>query len=193
MPFPRNWYPVFTGSCASYVRNWRIKQQWCRKEARLKGFGGIWRLKNRISLRQKNPSSLTNARRKGVELRHGHPFAYLVFYRRPASEQKGPQVIWEHGQGRPDNRSGRCFGRDTFYSQEKPIPLCFTATVAKIEGLANFEIAPLDLDVLKIAESIEAPLEMHDKLIVATAIRYDAFLITRDEQITKSKAVKTIW
>ncbi|MEI7636668.1 MAG: hypothetical protein WCJ37_05135 [Syntrophus sp. (in: bacteria)] len=51
----------------------------------------------------------------------------------------------------------------------------------------------LDLDVLKMAESIDAPLEMHDKLIVATAIRYDACLITRDEQIIKSKAVKTIW
>ena len=34
---------------------------------------------------------------------------------------------------------------------------------------------------------------MHDKLIVATAIRYDAYLITRDEQIAKSKAVKMIW
>ena len=69
----------------------------------------------------------------------------------------------------------------------------FTATVSKIEALANFEIAALDLDVLKIAESIDVPLEMHDKLIVATAIRYEACLITRDEQITKSKIVKTIW
>lgn len=66
-------------------------------------------------------------------------------------------------------------------------------TVAKIEALANFQIAPLDLDVLKIAENIDAPLEMHDKLIVATAIRYEAALITRDEQITKSAVVKTIW
>ena len=80
-----------------------------------------------------------------------------------------------------------------FIAKKGRIPLGFKATVAKIEALANFAIAPLDLDVLKIAESIEAPLEMHDKLIVATAIRYDACLITRDEQITKSKAVKTIW
>ena len=80
-----------------------------------------------------------------------------------------------------------------FIARKGRIPLDFTATVEKIEALANFEIAPLDLDVLKIAESIGAPLEMHDKLIVATAIRYDACMITRDEQITKSKAVKTIW
>lgn len=80
-----------------------------------------------------------------------------------------------------------------FIAKKGRIPLGFTATVAKIETLANFEIAPLDLDVLKIAAGIDVPLEMHDKLIVATAIRYDACLITRDEQITKSKAVKIIW
>jgi len=80
-----------------------------------------------------------------------------------------------------------------FIANKGRIPLGFTTTVTKIEALANFEIAPLDLDVLKIAENIAAPLEMHDKLIVATAIRYDACLITRDERITKSKVVKTIW
>jgi len=80
-----------------------------------------------------------------------------------------------------------------FIAKKGRITLGFKATVAKIEAPANFEIAPLDLEVLKIAESIDALLEMHDKLIVATAIRYDACLITRDEQITKSKAVKTIW
>jgi PIN domain nuclease of toxin-antitoxin system len=80
-----------------------------------------------------------------------------------------------------------------FIAKKGRIPLGFTETVTKIEALANFEIASLDVDVLKIAESIDAPLEMHDKLIVATAIRFDACLITRDEKIKKSKAVKTIW
>ena len=80
-----------------------------------------------------------------------------------------------------------------FIAKKGRIPIDFMKTVAKIEALANFQIAPLDLDVLKIAENIDAPLEMHDKLIVATAIRYEAALITRDEQITKSAVVKTIW
>lgn len=80
-----------------------------------------------------------------------------------------------------------------FIAQKGRIPICFAETIAKIEVLSNFEIAALDIDILKIAERIDAPLEMHDKLIVATAIRYDACLITRDEQITKSKTVKTIW
>ena len=80
-----------------------------------------------------------------------------------------------------------------FIAKKGRIHLDFKTTVTKIEALDNFAIAVLDLDVLKIAESIEEPLEMHDKLIVATAIRYNAFLITRDEQIAKSKMVKTIW
>lgn len=136
---------------------------------------------NRISSRQKNPSFLTNARRKDVELRHGHPFKKAL--KSFESTVKEGQIIVP----------AVVLAEILFIAKKGRIPFGFTATVTKIEALANFEIAPLDLDVLKIAESIDAPLEMHDKLIVATAIRYDACLITRDEQITKSKAVKTIW
>ena len=80
-----------------------------------------------------------------------------------------------------------------FIAQKGRVNLGFTETVAMIEAMDNFEIAPLDLEVLRMADSIEAPLEMHDKLIVATALCYDSSLITRDEQITKSKTVKTVW
>ena len=80
-----------------------------------------------------------------------------------------------------------------YIAKKDRIPLAFEETIARIEALANFEIASLDLDVLRIADTIDAPLEMHDRLITATAIHYGAALITRDDQITKSKAVKTIW
>ena len=80
-----------------------------------------------------------------------------------------------------------------YIAKKDRIPLGFEETVARIEALANFEIPSLDLDVLRIADTIDAPLEMHNRLIVATAIHYGAALITRDDQITQSKAVKTIW
>jgi Uncharacterized protein conserved in bacteria len=80
-----------------------------------------------------------------------------------------------------------------FIAQKGRVAIDFRETVARIEALDNFEIAPLDLEVLRMADSIEAPLEMHDKLIVATALCYDSSLITRDEKITKSRAVKTVW
>ena len=34
----------------------------------------------------------------------------------------------------------------------------------RIEEYENFEIAPLDVDILKIADNITVDLEMHDKL-----------------------------
>ena len=80
-----------------------------------------------------------------------------------------------------------------FIARKGRVALGFTETLARIEAAENFEIVPLDLDVLKRAAQIEIDLEMHDKLIVATALFYGTGLITRDEKITKSKIVKTVW
>jgi predicted nucleic acid-binding protein len=57
----------------------------------------------------------------------------------------------------------------------------------------NFRIAALDIDLLKVAANIGGNLEMHDKLIVATALYFDAPLITRDGKITQSEIVSTVW
>ena len=43
------------------------------------------------------------------------------------------------------------------------------------------------------AEKIKPMLEMHDRLIVATAILYDAEIITKDKQIIEAGVIKTIW
>ncbi len=80
-----------------------------------------------------------------------------------------------------------------FIANKGRLLIGFTETVAKIESMANFEIAVLDLDVLRLSEKTSVSLEMHDKIIVATAMCYDGVLITKDEQITKSKVVKTVW
>ena len=77
--------------------------------------------------------------------------------------------------------------------QKGRINITFSETVNRFETSACFEIAPLGLDILKIADKISKDLEMHDKLIVATAIYYDIPLITKDEHITKSKTINVIW
>ena len=80
-----------------------------------------------------------------------------------------------------------------YISQKGRISLTFEETLSYIEMYENFHIAALELDILKIAASISADLEMHDKLIVATTLHFDAHLITKDEQITQSKIVNTVW
>lgn len=80
-----------------------------------------------------------------------------------------------------------------YISQKGRISITFEETLSHIEMYENFHIAALELDILKVAASVSADLEMHDKLIVATTLHFDAHLITKDEQITQSKIVNTVW
>ncbi|BBO16374.1 conserved hypothetical protein [Candidatus Brocadia pituitae] len=80
-----------------------------------------------------------------------------------------------------------------YISKRGKIALAFEETVKKIEEYENFDIAPLDINILKTADRIETDMEMHDKLIVATALYYKARLITRDEQIEKAGIVPVVW
>jgi predicted nucleic acid-binding protein len=73
------------------------------------------------------------------------------------------------------------------------ITLTFVETLQKIDSYENFIVPALDLEILKVAEKIKLNLEMHDKLIAATTLYYNASLITRDPLITKSGACTTIW
>ncbi|MGA1825415.1 MAG: type II toxin-antitoxin system VapC family toxin [bacterium] len=80
-----------------------------------------------------------------------------------------------------------------FIAKRGRITLTFKETLKKREDYENFNIVPLDIEILKITDNIEAEMEMHDKLIVATALYYEAKLIAKDKCIGKSGAVKTIW
>jgi predicted nucleic acid-binding protein len=57
-----------------------------------------------------------------------------------------------------------------FISRKGRIPISFQETVERIEKYENFTIVSLDMDILVAADGLETELEMHDKLIVATAI-----------------------
>jgi len=80
-----------------------------------------------------------------------------------------------------------------FISKKGRITLTFDETIKKIVEYKNFDIASLDSDILKIANKIEPDMEMHDKLIVATSLYFNAGLITRDRRIKESGIVSTIW
>ncbi|HBI24584.1 MAG: hypothetical protein A2Y48_05685 [Nitrospirae bacterium RIFCSPLOW2_12_42_9] len=80
-----------------------------------------------------------------------------------------------------------------FISKKGRVTLSFENTLKKIEESGNFLITPLDEDILRVADKIENNLEMHDRLIVATAKHYESILITKDINIINSKLITTIW
>jgi len=73
------------------------------------------------------------------------------------------------------------------------ITLTFDKILDKIREYENFDIAPLDTDILKEANKIKVDIEMHDKLIVATALFYNAALITKDKEIRDAGLCSILW
>lgn len=80
-----------------------------------------------------------------------------------------------------------------FISKKGKTTLTFEETLKKIEGYENFDVAPLDTEILKVADKIEVDMEMHDKLIMATTLYFKATLITKDERIKETGICSTIW
>lgn len=80
-----------------------------------------------------------------------------------------------------------------FIARKGRITLTFEETLERIEGYENFDVAPLEVEVLKIANKIELNMEMHDRLIVATSLHFNAALITKDRFLRDSGLCATIW
>lgn len=72
------------------------------------------------------------------------------------------------------------------------------ALIAAIEGDARIQVAPLTREIVELASTLGPALEMHDRLIVATAIvvrsnGIDAALLTRDRVIREAMITETDW
>jgi predicted nucleic acid-binding protein len=80
-----------------------------------------------------------------------------------------------------------------FIARKQATILSFEETLGKIHGYRNFAVAALDVEILKLADRITEPLEMHDSLIVATALCLGVSLITKDKMIRKAGVVATVW
>jgi len=80
-----------------------------------------------------------------------------------------------------------------FIAKKGKIVLNFEEILKIIEEYDNIEVAPLDIDILRVANKIEKELEMHDRLIVATALNHNTPLITKDRLITQSHLCPTLW
>ena len=73
-----------------------------------------------------------------------------------------------------------------------PQYISFEQILTGIENHINYEIVPMDLDVLKASIPFRG-LEIHDRLIVATTIVTNSMLITYDRRISESIRDRIIW
>lgn len=82
---------------------------------------------------------------------------------------------------------------ELLYMEKKSDGLISLAKVLRHLKSHKHTIVPVDEKVFNKAKEIKKDLDLHDRIIVATALLTKTLLITKDEQILKSKVVKTVW
>ena len=74
----------------------------------------------------------------------------------------------------------------------KKVSINFQNTLKELKDRINCEIYPLDLEVVEETLQVDKDLEMHDKIIIASAELSGASIITKDRKIQQAY-YKTIW
>ena len=77
--------------------------------------------------------------------------------------------------------------------EKKRINFDYEEFLSNLVTSENYNIYPFDFDVLLQMRKLEAIPELHDRIIVATALITESILITKDREIVSSGIVQTIW
>jgi PIN domain nuclease of toxin-antitoxin system len=65
--------------------------------------------------------------------------------------------------------------------------------VSVVSSSSNYEIVPVDVDVVLAAMDIDDVPDLHDRIIVATAVHLSVPILTGDSVVTTSRHIETIW
>jgi len=76
--------------------------------------------------------------------------------------------------------------------KDERIKVDFNGLIEKIESSDNFISVPLNLELIKLLPKVQIK-EIHDQIIVATAKYLNCKLVTKDEDIKKSRQVDVVW
>ncbi len=80
-----------------------------------------------------------------------------------------------------------------FTIENKPVQADLDNILSAIQNSPNIEFVDLDYETALQLRDLTTIPEMHDRIIVAAAIEYEATLITFDKTITKSGLVDVVW
>jgi predicted nucleic acid-binding protein len=80
-----------------------------------------------------------------------------------------------------------------YIAQKKRVKASIHEVLHNIEQGDGFTIVPFDLQIFKRMLDLPRELEIHDRIIAATANYYQAKLITRDAILKDSADIETVW
>jgi PIN domain nuclease of toxin-antitoxin system len=79
-----------------------------------------------------------------------------------------------------------------YLSEKNRIPLDFGNAKSRLRNADNYKVTDLDLDIVETSKTIQG-LELHDRLIVATALFLNVTILTSDQMIKDADVVSVIW
>ena len=79
-----------------------------------------------------------------------------------------------------------------YMSERRRTPLSFAEVVNQLQRGDNFEIVSLYVGIVTRMSDLTT-MELHDRIIVATAISVGARLVTRDRAVRSSGLVECVW
>lgn len=77
--------------------------------------------------------------------------------------------------------------------EKKKYAIKFKSILDRIEAGYNYLPVPLDIKIIRRIETLKKLDDLHDRIIVASALLMGAELITKDAKIKNSRYVKVIW
>lgn len=80
-----------------------------------------------------------------------------------------------------------------YLAEAKRISLPLEELIRKIEKSINYSVAPVDSAIVTTAQAIDDVPELHDRMLVATAVHYKVPILTPDYTIIASRFVESIW
>ena len=80
-----------------------------------------------------------------------------------------------------------------YLSERKKVSVSMPEILNRVHESGGFVVVPFDWQVFDEMQRLPTHLEIHDRIIAATAKVYGGKVITKDEQLRDSAAVEIIW
>jgi len=80
-----------------------------------------------------------------------------------------------------------------YLSEAKRVDVRLDELISHVSSSVNYEIVPVNADVVLAAAEVDDVPELHDRIIVGTAKWLGVPILTGDEVISESRYVKTFW
>jgi len=80
-----------------------------------------------------------------------------------------------------------------YLSEARRISVPLDELVSTVSRSQNYAIVPIDVDVVLAAVAVDDVPDLHDRILVATALHLGVPILTGDQTITASRHVHTLW